>query len=65
MHHNNKYILYDKTKITHYNALYKEIEHFIDCVATFNDPLVGGVAGFQALRLALKIQDYIKINKQK
>ncbi len=41
------------------NALQSELEHFIDCVRTGEEPLVSGKRGLEALRLADKILENI------
>jgi predicted dehydrogenase len=45
--------------------LKKELSHFIDCVRNKKRPLVSGIEGREALRMALAITDKIKISKEK
>ena len=60
MNHKDKYITYDKIKIKPHNALKKELSHFVECVLESINPIVDGSSGYNALKLAVEIQNYIK-----
>ena len=65
MNHEDKYITYDKIKIKPHNALKKELSHFVQCVYESTNPIVDGYSGYNALKLAVEIQNYIKNNSKK
>ena len=56
----DKYILYEKFEIEHYNALKKELENFIESIVNVKKPIIDGYSGLKALKLAIKIQSSIK-----
>ena len=65
MNHKDKYITYDKVTIKPHNALKKELSHFVQCVEESINPIVDGYSGYNALKLAIEIQNYIKNNSKK
>jgi len=56
---NKKYILYNKPEIPIYNALRKELHHFIYSIQHARQPETDGKSAMEALRLALEIQSLI------
>ena len=54
-----KYIIYDCPKISDYNALREELNHFSDAVNKGIKPEVDGHSGIAALKVALEIQKII------
>ena len=65
MNHDNKYIEYNKLDIQPHNALNKELEHFSNCIIKKMNPLVDGTSGYNALKLAIDIQENITHSKKK
>ena len=55
----------NKIKIKPHNALKKELSHFVECVLESINPIVDGSSGYNALKLAVEIQNYIKNNSKK
>ena len=56
---NGKYIVYDKLTINPHNALRKELEDFIRCIEYLKSPVVDGNSGYNALKVAIDIQNEI------
>ena len=56
-------ILKEKIKVKKREPLKKELESFIECVRTGKKPIVSGVEGRRALRVALEIIEKIKSTK--
>jgi len=54
-----KYILHNKPIVEQYDALYKELAHFIDSIRTFSQPQSSGESAIKALELSLFIQKII------
>ena len=54
-----KYILHNTPIIEQYDALYKELAHFIDSIRTFSQPQSSGESATKALELSLLIQKII------
>ena len=54
-----KYILHNTPIIEQYDALYKELAHFIDSIRTFSQPQSSGESATKALELSLLIQKLI------
>lgn len=46
--------------IGEYDSLQDELKHFIECIAEGKEPIVGGEAGMQALKVALEISRQIE-----
>ena len=57
-----KYINYHKPHVPKYNALKKELSHFVDSIRSASQPETDGESATRALNIALQIQDII--NKQ-
>ena len=55
-----KYIHYNKPQVKKYDALQKELIHFIDSIYTKRVPETDGLSAKEALNLALKIQKIIE-----
>ena len=55
----NKFIRYRTPSITQYDALKKELEHFIYSIRNNSKPTTDGVSAIEALSLAIKIQNII------
>lgn len=54
-----KYIRYHKPNISQYNALKKELSHFVDSIRNATKPETDGESAAKALIIALKIQNII------
>ena len=66
MHHeafqfqkSDNYLIKKKIKIRKKDALKVELKSFIDCVKNKKKPIISGIEGRQALRVALDILDKI------
>ena len=53
---NNQYLKHEEYTVPEYNALNKELTHFIDCIINNNQPITDGKSAMQALKLALDIE---------
>ena len=53
---NDQYLKHEEYTVPEYNALNKELTHFIDCIINNNQPITDGKSAMQALRLALDIE---------
>ena len=54
-----KYVQYQKPNVPQYDALKKELSHFVDSIRSFSKPETDGESATKALSLALKIQKII------
>lgn len=55
----------EKIMIPHEEALYLEIEHFIQSIESKQSPMVGVHEAFKVLEIAMKIKDQIEKNKNR
>ena len=61
----SKKITYERRQIEESNALKMELESFVESVGTGNRPVVSGMEGKEALRVAIEITDMIKSQVKK
>ena len=54
---NDRYLKHEEYIVPGYNALNKELSHFVDCIIKNNNPITDGNSAIKSLKVAIDIEN--------